>query len=188
MEIKAMEAAVEALLFAMGEAIPVADIAQVLEIDVEDARSLIRNMMTRYDEDDRGVQIIELEDAFQMCTKPSMYDYLIRMTHRPKKHTLTDEDLETLSSIANLEQRKNFCVPLVCAHRKIYPYRTRKKLKNLKWKLKKRLNWELKRIPDRYIKTWQMCKIILPGFLILNYWERSCSKLSVLRYFLQNHR
>ena len=74
MEIKAMEAAVEALLFAMGEAIPVADIAQVLEIDVEDARSLIRNMMIRYDEDDRGVQIIELEDAFQMCTKPSMYD------------------------------------------------------------------------------------------------------------------
>ena len=84
MEIKAMEAAVEALLFAMGEAIPVADIAQVLEIDVEDARSLIRNMMIRYDEDDRGVQIIELEDAFQMCTKPSMYDYLIRMTPRPK--------------------------------------------------------------------------------------------------------
>ena len=70
MEIKAMEAAVEARLFAMGEAIPVADIAQVLEIDVEDARSLIRNMMIRYDEDDRGVQIIELEDAFQMCTKP----------------------------------------------------------------------------------------------------------------------
>lgn len=95
-----MEAAVEALLFAMGEAIPVADIAQVLEIDMEDARSLIRNMMIRYDEDDRGVQIIELEDAFQMCTKPSMYDYLIRMTHRPKKHTLTDVALETLSIIA----------------------------------------------------------------------------------------
>lgn len=73
MEIKAMEAAVEALLFAMGEAIPAADIALVLEIDVEDARKLIRNMMVRYDEEERGVQIIELEDAFQMCTKPSMY-------------------------------------------------------------------------------------------------------------------
>lgn len=100
MEIKAMEAAVEALLFAMGEAIPAADIAQVLEIDVEDARKLIRNMMVRYDEEDRGVQIIELEDAFQMCTKPSMYDYLIKMTHRPKKHALTDVALETLSIIA----------------------------------------------------------------------------------------
>ena len=66
MEIKAMEAAVEALLFAMGEAIPAADIAQVLEIDTEEARKLIRNMMTHYDEEDRGVQIIELEDSFQM--------------------------------------------------------------------------------------------------------------------------
>lgn len=100
MEIKAMEAAVEALLFAMGEAIPAGDIAQVLEINIEDTRKLIRNMMTRYDEEDRGVQIIELEDSFQMCTKPAMYEYLIKMTHRPKKHVLTDVALETLSIIA----------------------------------------------------------------------------------------
>ena len=43
---------------------------------------------------------VSLEDSFQMCTKPSMYDYLIKMTHRPKKHTLTDVALETLSIIA----------------------------------------------------------------------------------------
>ena len=100
MDIKAMEAAVEALLFAMGEAIPAADIAQVLEVSVEDVRKLVRHMMVRYDEENRGVQIIELEDAFQMCTKPSMYDYLIKMTHQPKKHVLTDVALETLSIIA----------------------------------------------------------------------------------------
>lgn len=100
MEIKAMEAAVEALLFAMGEAIPAGDIAHVLEISIEDVRKLIRNMMIRYDAEDRGVQIIELEDSFQMCTKPSMYDYLIKMTHRPKKNILTDVALETLSIIA----------------------------------------------------------------------------------------
>ena len=49
MDIKAMEAAVEALLFAMGEAIPAADIAQVLEVSVEDVRKLVRHMMVRYD-------------------------------------------------------------------------------------------------------------------------------------------
>ena len=64
MEIKAMEAAVEALLFAMGEAIPAADIAQVLEIDTEEARKLIRNMMTHYDEEDRGVQISRIGRFF----------------------------------------------------------------------------------------------------------------------------
>lgn len=100
MEIKVMEAAVEALLFAMGEALPVKDIAQVLEQNPEDIRRLLHQMMLRYDEEERGIQIIELEDAFQMCTRPSAYEYLIKMTHRPKKHSLTDAALETLSIIA----------------------------------------------------------------------------------------
>ena len=100
MEEKVMEAAAEALLFAMGEAIPVRDIAQVLEQDTEDVRRILRRMMLRYDEEGRGIQIIELEDAFQMCTRPSAYEYLIKMTHRPKKHSLTDAALETLSIIA----------------------------------------------------------------------------------------
>lgn len=100
MEEKVMEAVAEALLFAMGEAIPVRDIAQVLEQDTEDVRRILRRMMLRYDEEGRGIQIIELEDAFQMCTRPSAYEYLIKMTHRPKKHSLTDAALETLSIIA----------------------------------------------------------------------------------------
>lgn len=100
MDIKSMEAAVEALLFAMGDSIQAGDIASVLEVSVEDVRKLIRHMMTRYDEENRGIHIVELGDSFQMCTKPSMYDYLIKMTHRPKKHTLTDVALETLSIIA----------------------------------------------------------------------------------------
>ena len=65
MEEKVMEAAAEALLFAMGEAIPVRDIAQVLEQDTEDVRRMLRRMMLRYDEEGRGIQIIELEDAFE---------------------------------------------------------------------------------------------------------------------------
>ena len=100
MEIKSMEAAIEALLFAMGDALPVKDIAQVLEEDAEKVGQVIRNMMARYTEEARGIQIIELEDAFQLCTKPSAYEYLIRMTHQPKKHHLTDVALETLSIIA----------------------------------------------------------------------------------------
>ena len=95
-----MQAAIEALLFAMGDAVQISDIASVLEIGSEDVRKLIRQMMVQYDEENRGIHIIELDDAFQMCTKPSMYDYLIKLTHRPKKHTLTDVALETLSIIA----------------------------------------------------------------------------------------
>ena len=56
--------------------------------------------MDKYESEDRGIRIIELEDAFQMCTKKEMYEYLIRVAKQPKKYVLTDVLLETLSIIA----------------------------------------------------------------------------------------
>ena len=56
--------------------------------------------MDRYENEDRGIHIIELDGAFQMCTKPDMYETIIKITHIPKKHILTDVLLETLSIIA----------------------------------------------------------------------------------------
>ena len=57
-------------------------------------------MMIRYQEEERGIQIIELENSFQLCTKKEYYDSLIRIAAQPKKPTLTDVMLETLSIIA----------------------------------------------------------------------------------------
>ena len=57
-------------------------------------------MADRYESEDRGVRIIELDNSFQMCTKPEAYEYLIRIAKQPKKYVLTDVLLETLSIIA----------------------------------------------------------------------------------------
>lgn len=57
-------------------------------------------MMDRYEEEQRGIKILELEDSFQLCTKTEMYEYLIKVASQPKKHILTDVILETLSIIA----------------------------------------------------------------------------------------
>lgn len=57
-------------------------------------------MMDKYESDDRGVRIIELDNAFQMCTKKEAYEYLIRIAKQPKRYVLTDVLLETLSIIA----------------------------------------------------------------------------------------
>lgn len=100
MNIKQLEAVVEAILFTMGESVEVERLAAALEHDEETVRKIIWSMMTRYDEEDRGVHIIELDGAFQMCTKPELYDYLVKIAHTPKKHVLTDVLLETLSIIA----------------------------------------------------------------------------------------
>ncbi len=98
--IKELEAVIEAILFTMGEAVEVERIAAAVEHDEDTIRRLIRNMMTRYEEGDRGIRIIELDGSFQLCTKPEMYEYLIKVAHVPKKHVLTDVMLETLSIIA----------------------------------------------------------------------------------------
>lgn len=99
-QIKKLEAVIEAILFTMGEAVEVERIAAAVEHDEDTVRRILRNMMDRYEEEDRGIQIIELDGAFQMCTKVSMYDAIIKIAHVPKKHVLTDVLLETLSIIA----------------------------------------------------------------------------------------
>lgn len=100
MNIKEIEAAIEAILFAMGEAVPLSRIAKALEQDTETIRKIIRNMMDRYQERDRGIQIIELENSYQMCTKQECYEHLVRIAMQPQKPVLTDVMLETLSIIA----------------------------------------------------------------------------------------
>ena len=99
-ELQELEAQIEAILFTMGEAVEAERIAQALEHDVDTVRRVVRNMMDRYDSADRGIQIIELNDSFQMSTKQNMYEALIKIAHVPKKHVLTDVLLETLSIVA----------------------------------------------------------------------------------------
>ena len=100
LKIKQMEGIIEAILFTMGDSVEIGKIARALEQDEETTRKVIHKMMDKYVAEDRGVRIIELDGAYQMCTKTEMYEYLIRVASPPKKHVLTDVLLETLSIIA----------------------------------------------------------------------------------------
>ena len=99
-EIKKYEAIIEAILFTMGEAVEVDKIAYAIGHDVDTTRKLISNLRDKYDAEDRGVNIIELENSYQMCTKTDMYQYLIKVASQPKKHVMTEVLLETLSIVA----------------------------------------------------------------------------------------
>lgn len=100
MEEKNYEAIIEAILFTMGESVELSRIAAALELPEKDTREILEHMMKKYASEDHGIQILELEDSFQMCTKAEMYGYLIRIAKQPKKNVLTDVILETLSIIA----------------------------------------------------------------------------------------
>jgi len=95
-----MEAVIEAILFTMGEAVELERLAKALELEKEETKTLVRKLMERYQAEDRGIQIMELDGAYQLCTKKEYYEYLIRIARQPKKAVLTDVALETLSIIA----------------------------------------------------------------------------------------
>ena len=100
MEIKKLQGVIEAILFTMGESVELSRIASAIEHDEETTRKIIHSMMDEYDAENRGIRIIELDNAFQMCTKKERYEYLIRIAKQPKRYMLTDVVLETLSIIA----------------------------------------------------------------------------------------
>ncbi len=99
-ELKLLLAHVEAILFTMGEAVEISRIAEAVGHDEDTVRNCIRALSDRYRDSSFGIQIIELDGSFQMCTKPEMYETIIKITNVPKKHVLTDVLLETLSIVA----------------------------------------------------------------------------------------
>ena len=104
MELKQAEAAIEAVLFTMGESVEVSKLAAAIDHDEDTTRKIVHNMMDKYEAEDRGIKIIELENAFQLCTKQEYYENLIKVASQPRKYALSDVLLETLSIIAYIEK------------------------------------------------------------------------------------
>lgn len=100
MEIREAQAALEAILFAMGDSVELSALAKALELDIETTRRLLNDLMEKYQKEERGIQIVEINGSYQMCTKKEYCQYLIRIALQPKKPALTDVMLETLSIIA----------------------------------------------------------------------------------------
>lgn len=94
------EAQIEAILFTMGESVEISKIATALELSVKEVRKIVKTMQEKLEEQSRGLKIIELDGAYQLCTKPEMYEALIKVAKQPKRQVLTDVLMETLSIIA----------------------------------------------------------------------------------------
>lgn len=97
---KKVQAVIEAVLFAMGDSVEMLKLVHVLEIDAEEIRKIIEEMNSQYKKENRGIYILELEDSYQLCTKPELYEYLIKVAKAPRKYVMSDTLLETLSIIA----------------------------------------------------------------------------------------
>lgn len=91
---------IEGILFSIGGSVKKKQLMDVLDINEAMLAELLNQMREEYKKEDRGIQLIELEDSCQLCTKPEYYDVLVNVVKQPKKYRLTDVMLETLSIIA----------------------------------------------------------------------------------------
>lgn len=94
------EAIVEAVLFTMGQSVELKQLAVAIDQDDKTTKQVVESLKARYEREKRGMQIIELESSYQMCTRSEYYENLIRVAATPKKQVLTEVVLETLSIIA----------------------------------------------------------------------------------------
>ncbi len=100
MDIKEIEACIEGILFAAGDPVSIHALSDAMEVDINTLKSIIKRMMDYYNYERRGLQIIELEDCYQLCTRPEYYEY-IQKVFRPKySQGLSNAALEILAIVS----------------------------------------------------------------------------------------
>ena len=77
MDEKNYKAIIEAILFTMGESVELDKLADALELDNKTTKAIIEEMMEEWEKEDRGVAIMELDGAYQMCTRTEMVDVVV---------------------------------------------------------------------------------------------------------------
>jgi segregation and condensation protein B len=100
MDIREIKSIVEGLLFVAGDAVPIKDICSVISIDETTLRRIVNQMMDSFNEESRGIQIIEVNNCYQFCTKPEHYEYIERLVKPQSRQGLSQASLETLAIIA----------------------------------------------------------------------------------------
>ena len=100
MEIEKIKAAIEAILFGAGRIVKVNEFVSALEVNSEDIIHIIETMRKEYNEQNRGIEIIKVNDGYQMCTKKDYYEYIYPILDKRSKPNLSNAALEILAIIA----------------------------------------------------------------------------------------
>ena len=95
-----LTSAIEAILFSVGESVSIDRLASALEMDKRKLTKQLEGIIYNYNNSDRGIRIIDLDGSLQLCTRNEYYGILAKVVNTPKKLSLTDVVLETLSIIA----------------------------------------------------------------------------------------
>lgn len=97
---KNIECALEAVLFSLGEAVEIERLAQALEVREDEVKEAFEKLKSKYEKENRGIKLIEIDGSVQMCSNPDYFECIKRVTQIEKQAGLSSAALETLSIIA----------------------------------------------------------------------------------------
>ena len=116
-----IKASIEAILFATGTAVEATRLMAAIGSEEEpvskkEFNAAVDELMQEYETEDRGIRLIELDGKYQLCTKNDYYDVLAKIVNMPRKHSLTDVILETLSIVVSSSHAVNKLIEynLIC--------------------------------------------------------------------------
>ena len=95
-----ISSALEAILFAAGESVPVARLSLVLDTDEGELLRIAEELAERFRREERGVRILRLDDRLQMCSAPEYAAFITKTLEHRKPPMLSPPALETLAIVA----------------------------------------------------------------------------------------
>lgn len=100
MEIAKMKQIIESIMFAIGREVSLNELSSVLEVTPENVQEIIESMKAEFEENERGIEIIKVNDGYQLCSKKENYEYIYQIIDKRNKPNLSQAALETLAIIA----------------------------------------------------------------------------------------
>ena len=100
MQINKTKAIIEAILFSAGREVKKNELMLSLEVSSEEIDEIITLIQEDYKNEERGIELIKIDDGYQLCTKKDMYEYIYPVIDKRTKPNLSTASLETLSIIA----------------------------------------------------------------------------------------
>ena len=90
----------EGILFAAGEPVSSAKLAAVLDCSIEDIESAVTELKNEYNENERGFNIIDIREGYQICSRPVYYNYIQEILGEQRNQPLSNAAMEALAIIA----------------------------------------------------------------------------------------
>lgn len=100
MKIEQKKAIIEAILFSAGRPVDKKELIIALELSEEEVEAIIGSMQEEYKSENRGIELIQIDGAYQLCTKKELYEFIYPIIDKRNKPNLSVAALETLSIIA----------------------------------------------------------------------------------------